>query len=854
MASVILGSKPMTPGLKSKPGTSESRLGTAGSRRENSPGGWKLRPESPRQRQQPNAWYEVLELCKKGFAQKMETLTKEIVHDVRQELFGAVSTLRDEVKDIMTARESPLAVTVRALTEKVTLLEHTLSTSGVDLAPVVALIGNNKQELESSVAELRNSISGMSQVSNQIHMTGIDASHMLERVEIQLTRLEQKAESSESKLEEVCEVQESLRTAASSIAKDLQCVLELESRHHSHLEIILTSQVADPMEEVKKQVQNMDVGSLQQNIDSHRRQINSDMRTVLAEIARIQQAMQLDFVQVVTQQVSKAMEDKPGTSTSMRQTSKLTDDSKEDLTQDDAKDDAKDFKHMAARGYTHATLTMLARSRVREFCSQTDPIADNHVWTQTDANMFVERKDEKKKKVDRKKTTLDDVGKSGMGNAEKLAQKAKEASMKPPYDVFDFYKTSGCVQAIAKSTWFENGTLCVVFTNALWMAFETDNNKAPLLHQADPFFQVVENSFCAYFFVELCIRFAAFERKFNCLQDFWFVFDTILAALYVTETWIVTIIILSLNVNVGLDASTTSVFRLVRLIKLLKLSRLAKILRMFPEIVTISKGIGFASRSVLIFFVFWVVIVYVFAILCRALTDEVDVGKIYFSSVYASMNTLLLQGLFPESLKMLNEFTADLWYLWPIMVSYLLLVSITVMYMLVGVLVQVVGVVSNVEREALTVSYVANEVRDELEKKGYNLDVPISKYEFMNIMVEPAICKILNDVNVDIVILSDMLNIIFEDVERKGKAGMPFQSLVETILEMRGSNPSTVKDCKENIKIFKSIMMDLQTNLTKRMVKEFEELRTDINEIREDIKDEAEAQRNQQAMRPPDDD
>lgn len=789
----------------------------------------------------------------------MEHLTKEIVDDVRKELFGAVSTLREEVKDIMTARENPLAVTVRTLTDKVTLLEDTLSTSGVDLAPVVEAIGNNRLKLESSVDELRNSISGMSQVSNQIHIAGVDASNMLERVEIQLTRLEQKAESSEGKLEEVCEVQEALRTAAGSIAKDLERMLELENRHHSDLEIILTSQVADPMDEVKKQVQNMDVGGLHQNIDSNRRQINSDMRTVLSEIARIQQAMQLDFVQVVSQQVSKAMEDKPATTKDAprdlsidRPDSKLTDDSKEDSTQDEVRD----FKQMAARSYTNPTLTMLARTRVREFFAQTEPISDNHVWTQTDPNMFIERgaEKDKKKKVDRRKTALEDVGKGGMGNAEKLAQKAKEASMRPPYDVFDFYKSTGCSQAIAKSTLFENITLMVVATNALWMAFETDNNKAPLLHQADPFFQIVENSFCAYFFVELCIRFAAFEKKINCLQDFWFVFDFLLVGLYVVETWIVTAIILAANVTVALDASTTSVFRLVRLIKLLKLSRLAKLLRMFPEIVTISKGIGFASRSVAIFFVFWVIIVYVYAILCRALTDEVDVGKIYFSSVYAAMNTLLMQGLFPESLKLLNEFSADLWYLWPIMISYLLLVSITVMYMLVGVLVQVVGVVSNVEKEALTVSYVANEMRDELEKKGYNLEVPISKYEFMNIMVEPAVCKILADVNVDIVILSDMLNIIFEDVERKGKAGMPFQNLVETILEMRGSNSATVKDCKENIKIFKSITMDLQNNLMKKLVKEFEELRTDINEIREDIKDEAEAQRNQQAMRPPDDD
>lgn len=39
----------------------------------------------------------------------------------------------------------------------------------------------------------------------------------------------------------------------------------------------------------------------------------------------------------------------------------------------------------------------------------------------------------------------------------------------------------------------------------------------------------------------------------------------------------------------------------------------------------------------------------------------------------------------------------------------------------------------------------------------------------------------------------DMLDLIFEEVEREGMMGMPFSSLIDSILSLRGSNPAKVK-------------------------------------------------------------
>ena len=38
-----------------------------------------------------------------------------------------------------------------------------------------------------------------------------------------------------------------------------------------------------------------------------------------------------------------------------------------------------------------------------------------------------------------------------------------------------------------------------------------------------------------------------------------------------------------------------------------------------------------------------------------------------------------------------------------------------------------------------------------------------------------------------------MLDLIFEEVEREGMMGMPFSTLIDSILSLRGSNPAKVK-------------------------------------------------------------
>ena len=182
------------------------------------------------------------------------------------------------------------------------------------------------------------------------------------------------------------------------------------------------------------------------------------------------------------------------------------------------------------------------RVRVREFFAQTDAVEQQEKMVQTDPKMQVsEKKREKppprgsiKKKLEVKskaETKLPSSRTRGFNDPDQLKQKARQALIKPPYNVFDYYHDEGVFQRIAKSLIFDYLSLTVVCLNAMWIAVDADLNGAAVITDSPPIFILVENLFCTYFVSEVFIRFMAFEEKFRCLRDRWFVFDSLLVAL-----------------------------------------------------------------------------------------------------------------------------------------------------------------------------------------------------------------------------------------------------------------------------------------------------------------------------------
>merc|ERR1719410_350529 len=49
------------------------------------------------------------------------------------------------------------------------------------------------------------------------------------------------------------------------------------------------------------------------------------------------------------------------------------------------------------------------------------------------------------------------------------------------YDVSNFYKKHGVWQAMAKSAWLDRLSMLIIIINALWIAYDTDENDSALL-------------------------------------------------------------------------------------------------------------------------------------------------------------------------------------------------------------------------------------------------------------------------------------------------------------------------------------------------------------------------------------
>merc|ERR1719355_113248 len=88
---------------------------------------------------------------------------------------------------------------------------------------------------------------------------------------------------------------------------------------------------------------------------------------------------------------------------------------------------------------------------------------------------------------------------------------------------------------------------------------------------------------------------------------------------------------------------------------------------------------------------------------------------------------------------------------------YILLAGLTVMNMLVGVLCEVVSVVSSVEKESLLVNYVKGTLLNMLQTSGLDADGDnlIAKNEFEQLLENPVAARALSEVGVDVIGLVD---------------------------------------------------------------------------------------------------
>jgi len=417
-----------------------------------------------------------------------------------------------------------------------------------------------------------------------------------------------------------------------------------------------------------------------------------------------------------------------------------------------------------------------------------------------------------------------------------MKKSLRQALVKAPYNVHDYYRSDGCAQLIARHPMFENCTLVVIVLNCLWMAIDTDNNPAAVLIDAPPVFQVAEHLFCTYFFVEITIRFLAFEYKCDCFRDFWFVFDFCLSLYMVAETWILSIVLVVADLRETDSLFSANVLRIIRMVKILRLTRMAKLLRSIPELGIVAKAIGAAGRSLLVIAAFCVMVLYVFALLMKQITDMVQEPPADsaltadFATVATSMNTLLLKSMFAESASFVYSLAAWHPVFWPLIVLFILITSVTMMYMLIGVMVNVVNSVAASEREGSTVSLIAQSLRQVMSKLGMDPDSPLSKQTVTDLLLDAEVAQFLYSLDVDSIVMVEMLDTFYEDIMEKEGRQMNFEDLVDGLLNLRGTNPATVQDVKGSIRILKTSFTKELSDLRKSLLGEINTLKIDLRD------------------------
>mmetsp|Transcript_65438 Transcript_65438/g.212938 ORF Transcript_65438/g.212938 Transcript_65438/m.212938 type:complete len:911 (+) Transcript_65438:146-2878(+) len=376
-------------------------------------------------------------------------------------------------------------------------------------------------------------------------------------------------------------------------------------------------------------------------------------------------------------------------------------------------------------------------------------------------------------------------------NKVSIKEQVKMNLEKPVYDVKEFYKENGVWPDLARHPFFENVTLFVITINAFWMAVDADYNTSTSLVEAEPIFQIAEHFFCIYFSFEWFARFMAFERKRNGFKDGWFFFDSCLVGMMVVETWVMTVILVLSGTSMSGAGGNASMLRLLRL---LRLSRLARMLRSMPELMIMIKGIVAALRTVGFTILLQVILMYIFAIMFRQLTNDTEIGDRFFRTILVSMYTLLLNATFVDDLyNVVNEIGAASYLYAGIFFVFILLSALTVMNMLIGVLCEVVSAVAKTEKENMLMEFVSAKMEEIMRELDADGDGLISKKEFGEIMQKPEAVRILQETGVDPMSLVDYVDFIFESEDGQDKE-LSLDTFMTVVLQFRSCNVATVKD------------------------------------------------------------
>jgi len=401
----------------------------------------------------------------------------------------------------------------------------------------------------------------------------------------------------------------------------------------------------------------------------------------------------------------------------------------------------------------------------------------------------------------------------------------------PAYNVEDFYWKTGLNQKIARTNFFANFTVAVVVFNAVYIGVDSDYNNAQNIYGAHWIFQACSQFFCMYFTWELVVRFLAFEEKANCLKDGWFKFDAFLVFTMILDTWVLMPTLYMLGGGVKIPTQP------LRMLRLFKLTRMARLMKAFPELVTMIKGLVRSLRAISSSMILIGLMVYVWAIMMHMLLKEEhefnkklwDESMLGFATITQCIWTLLMDGtlMLDNSAPLMTSllFSGQFNYIvaGAFFMLYALLSAMLILQMLIGVLCDVVSRVGSEQREATAIGLVKQELLADL-KQFDGGDGKISQEELLQVMSNPSSKAVLKKLNINRLFLLELQKMMFT----KPGQQVSIKSALTLMVMCRGDNPTTVEAMAGGLLSVVREISDVKNSLEKDMKSLEAHIRRDI--------------------------
>merc|ERR1719247_3562121 len=264
----------------------------------------------------------------------------------------------------------------------------------------------------------------------------------------------------------------------------------------------------------------------------------------------------------------------------------------------------------------------------------------------------------------------------------------------------------------------------------------------------------------------------------------------------------------------------------LRMLRLFKLSRMARLMKAFPELVTMIKGLCRSLRAISSSMILVGLMVYTWAILLHMMMKDEDEFNtemqeelgLDFRTITNCMwallmdGTLMLDGTPTLMTKLLwapklNMLLAGLFF-----VLYALLSALLILQMLIGVLCDVVSRVGQEQRDAQAIGIVKQELL-EIITEADGGDGKISQEEYRKVMKHPKSVAVLKKLNINRLFLMELQKMMFP----KKTSTVSIKAVLELMIMCRGDNQATVEALSGGFCFLASELGDLKCRLVENI-------------------------------------